>query len=145
MLKNSKKHAADTSNSESSLTMINYPDIEEGRSCEFTDFLLAAIECYDKSVPEGCRRKKQIAQAFMRTNSISNYEANMIADVKKCFRNGDNLISTLEKYNIKCVRKNKHFVFEYCGITLTLSCTPSDCRSKENELSHLKRGYCVVV
>ena len=124
------------------LDVLNMPDAEESRPGEFRDFLIALIKHADKTIPEQYRRVKALTKAFLSTNEQSDYESTLCGALKRDFDSGKKITAVLtEKYGFSLERAKKHYIFEFAGQTQSLSCTPGDCRSRDNEISYLKKTF----
>ena len=119
--------------------------IKEARPGEFSDFFLSAVKNFNARLPDDYKRAKQIASAILLLNTASNYERDMLDDIRASFRSGDPSPAIFKKYGITLVRQGGHSVYEYCGISQPLSSTPSDECSRDNELRNIKHSFCVCL
>ena len=127
----------------SPMTDILMPDIEEGREGEFRDFLIGAVEDAEKLTSDDQIRKNQIREAFLLKNPKSDYEEKALSEIDRACKDGKDIISAIKGLGFECVRNRTHTIIKYMGITLPMSCTPSDYRTKKNELPNIKNAFFV--
>ena len=126
------------------LAPLRAPSIKEGRPGEFSDLMISALKHYRETLPrDKCKRAIDVADALILANPLSNYELKLLDAIEQSFKNGDIYPDFIKKCGFTQERQNGHFVFKYCGISQSLACTPSDYRTRMNELANFKHAFLV--
>ena len=114
---------------------ITSPGIDEARENEFYDFLVGCIKSFYDTIPDGeISRRKALAKAFLAVNPATDYERGRYIELETLLKEKAITPDPLYKLGFTDVRSNGHLKFKYAGIPLTISATPSDFRSRQNEL-----------
>lgn len=126
------------------LAPLNAPSIKEGRPGEFNDLIISALKHYrEKLPPDKCKRAIHVIDELILANPSSNYEIKLLDEMEQSFKNGDVYPDFIKKRGFSLDRENGHFVFKYCGISQPFACTPSDHRTRKNELTNFKHAFFV--
>ncbi len=125
-----------------------YPAIEQLRESEFKDLIIAAINYLNQNTPDDCKRKKFLLNAFLSVNSLSDYETRLKKTSMQAFKDDNwkpyTLFSDFKEIEYKGI-EGTHYKFNFARwVNFPLSCTPSDSRTRRNEVRDCFRAFCVT-
>lgn len=116
---------------------------EDFRPGEAQDFIINAIEHYLKSLPEKHSRRRTVGESIIKMNEKSNYEDLLEKKLDEAFKDRRNIQRELTNLGFKLKRSTKHHCFGWADQTVTVSSSPSDCRSSKNEVNNIKNKIFV--
>jgi hypothetical protein len=116
---------------------------EDFRPGEAQDFIINAIEHYLKSLPEKHSRRRTVGESIIKMNEKSDYEEVLSKKLDEVFKDRRYIRKELSNLGFKLKRPNKHHCFGWADQTVTVSSSPSDCRSSKNEVNNIKNKIYV--
>ena len=133
----------DKKTSEEKISEVTLRCTKDFRPGEAQDFIINAIEHYLKGLPEKHSRRRTVGESIIKMNEKSDYEEVLAQKLDEVFKDRRCIQRELSCLGFKLKRSTKHHCFEWADQTVTVSSSPSDCRSAKNEVAHIKNKIFV--